>query len=254
MFCLCAQNWRVGDKVMVRTSAMHKGDNATIFLVLTDRTPTAYKAKMDVPGKWSDDYPLLSASQIRSKETKAAATFTLYSRVDLLYAGGEPHTRGSVMEILPGGRYRVRPDGCTPKWDEAVDRSQVRAAPYIADTDPDIASVIGKWAMFTPSYPNTVVHGNNIYREYGMSGKAPPLQINANGTFVWYDEYGKPPVKGNWVADAKVAGLGSGIESFNGIIIFDSQNNYHKVYRDRADHIVAKRLCMGTTEMGSRIK
>lgn len=248
-----AQTWRVGDKVQVRTSSMDKWDNATIFLVLTDRTPTAYKAKMDVPGKYADDYPLVSASQVRSASAKPTSSFAVNSRVDLLYPDGSPHTRGSIIEIMPDGRYKVAIDGCSHKWDETVDWNQVKAAPYIASTHPDIAALIGKWAMFTPSYPNTVVKGNDVYRQYGSGAKAPPMQINANGTYTWYMEFNKPPITGRWVTDAKVDGLTSGVESLNGIIIA-SAISYYKIYRDRPDHIICERLCWGTTDMGSRIK
>jgi hypothetical protein len=248
-----AQTWKVGDKVQVRTSSMDKWDNATIYLVLTDRTPTQYKAKMDVAGKYSDDYPLLRADQIRSRDAKPAATFTLNSRVDLLYTDGSPHTRGTVIEVMADGRYKVGIDGCPAKWNEVVDWNQLKPATSIAKTDPDIAALIGKWAMFTPSYPNTVIHDNKLYREYGTGAKAPPLLINANGTYVWYNEYNKPPISGSWITDAKVAGLTSGIESFNGIIIAD-HDYYYKVYKDRPDHIISERLCMGTTDMGTRIK
>ena len=245
--------WRVGDKVQVRTSSMDKWDNATIYLVLTDRTPTQYKAKMDIPGKYSDDYPLVRADQIRSINAKPTATFPMNSRVDLLYPDGGAHTRGSVIEILADGRYKVRIDGCSAKWDEVVDWNQLKPAPFIANTHPDIAALMGKWAMFTPSYPNTVIKGNDVYRQYGTGAKAPPLQINANGTFTWYNEFNKPPVTGNWVSDAKVQGLTSGVESFNGIIIND-HISYFKVYKDRPDHIICERLCWGTTDMGTRIK
>ncbi len=248
-----AQTWSVGDKVQIRTSSMDKWDNATIYLVLTDRTPTAYKAKMDVPGKYADDYPLLRAEQIRSVNTKPASKLALNSRVDLYYPDGAPHTRGSIIEIMADGRYKVGIDGCQPKWNEVVDWNQVKPAPAIDKTHPDIAAVIGKWAMFTPSYPNTVIHDNNLYRQYGTGAKAPPLLINANGTYVWYNEYNKPPVSGSWITDAKVEGLTSGIESFNGIIMAD-HDHYYKVYRDKPDHIVVERLCMGTTDMGTRIK
>jgi len=249
-----AQTFQVGDKVQVRSSSMDKWDNATIFLVLTDRTPTAYKAKMDIMGKWSDDYPLLSANQVRLiNNSTPAKRYAVNTRVDLLYPDGSAHTRGMITAIKADGRYEVTIDGCSAKWTEIVDWSQVRLAPTISTTHPDISAVIGKWAMFTPSYPNTVTRGNDVYRQYGSGAKAPPLLINANGTYVWYNEFNKPPIKGPWFADAKVEGLTSGIESFNGILIFDA-TFYYKVYRDRPDHIVCERLCWGTTDLGTRIK
>jgi hypothetical protein len=34
-------------------------------------------------------------------------------------------------------------------------------------------------------------------------GKSPGIQINGDGTYVWYQENGKPPVKGKWLPPLK---------------------------------------------------
>ena len=197
---------------------------------------------------------MLRADQIRSINAKPGISFPVNSRVDVYYDGGSPHARATVIEIKGGGRYKVRYDGCKAYRDEEVDWSQLKPAAYISSNDPSISPVFGKWAMFVYSYPNTVVKGNDLYREYGPGGKAPPLLINANGNFVWYDEYNKPPVKGTWTPHAKIEGLTTGTEAINGIIIYDSRGNYWKVYKDRADHIEARLMCSGETEGGTRIR
>lgn len=254
IFTNAQTSWQVGDKVQVKTSAMDRWENATILRVLTDRTPTAYKATLENVGNYADATPLLRADQIRSVNAKPGITFPLNSRVDVYYDGGSPHARATVIEIKGGGRYKVRFDGCKAYWDEVVDWSQLKPATYVSPNDPDITAVFGKWAMFVYSYPNTVVKGNDLYREFGPGGKAPPLLINANGSFVWYDEFNKPPVKGTWTPHAKIEGLTMGTEAVNGIIIYDSRGNYWKVYKDRADHVEARQMCSGLTEGGTRIR
>lgn len=241
--------WKVGDRVQVKSYSMDKWENATIGEV---RGTGAYKARLDVPGKYADDYPLVYQQQVRAIDAKPTGTYKVGNRVDLLYSDGRPHARASVGAILPDGRYKVIPDGCGTNFNEIVGWDQLRPAPFIATTHPDISSLIGKWALFTPSYPNTVIRGNDVYREYGMGGKAPPLEILANGTFVWYMEYKKPPVRGKWVQDAKVEGLTTGTGKYNGIIFSDGQY-YYKVYRDKPNHIICEKLCFGTIDMGTKI-
>ena len=247
-------NWQVGDKVQVKTYSMAKWENATILRVLTDRTPTMYKATLDNAAGYADATPLLAGNQVRSINAKPAINFSIKSRVDVTLDDGRPKGRATVIEIKSNGRYKVKYDGCKDYWDEDVDWSQLKTAAVVSSNDPDITAVIGKWAMFVYSYPNTVTIGNNVYREYGTGAKAPPLQINANGTYVWYDEYNKPPVKANWFTHAKIDGLTTGTESVNGIIIKDSYNIFWKIYKDRQDHIEARKMCSGETEGGSRIK
>ena len=111
--------------------------------------------------------------------------------------------------------------------------------------------------MFTPSYPNTVIHDSQIYREYGTGARTPPLLIKSNGTFVWYFDFGKKPVKGRWTPDAKVKGTTTGTQSVDGVIIKDPQSNPWKVYKrvvkgDSKAHITAERMCWGLTDIGTK--
>jgi hypothetical protein len=247
-------SWTVGDKVEVYDMYYNKWENGTVSIVLTDRTPQQWRVALDEPQGHAITDLTVTGVQIRAKAAKPNLALAVGSRVDAYYASGGPRGRATVIEIKPDGRYKVKYDGCKDHFDEEVDWSQLKPASIISSTDPDIRAVLGKWAMFVYSYPNTTVRSNDIYREYGTGAKAPPLTINADGTFVWYDEYNKPPVKGKWVTHAKITGLTMGTEAVNGIIIYDSRGNSWKIYKDRADHVEARQMCTGMTEGGTKIK
>jgi hypothetical protein len=246
--------WIVGDKVEAYDIYYSKWENATIIIVYTDRTPQQWRVSLDEPaGHNIADFPV-TADNIRARGAKANTGLSLNSRVDVYYNGNTPKGRGTIIEVLADGRYKIRYDGCAAYRDETLDWSQVKPASVVTANDPGITAVMGKWAMFVYSYPNTVVKGNDVYREYGSGAKAPPLQINNDGTYVWYDEYNKPPVNGNWNTHARIIGLTTGTEAVNGILIKDSRGILWKVYKDRPDHIEARKMCSGETEGGSRIK
>lgn len=246
-------DWKVGDKVEVYDIYYYKWENGTVAIVLTDRSPQQWRVSLDEPAGHAIADLSVTAAQIRARGSKPAFKLALSSRVDTYYADGSPHARGTVIEVLANGSYKVHEDGCNDKRDEVLDWSQVKPAAVLSAADPDISFLVGKWAMFVYSYPNTTVKGNDIYREYGTGAKAPPLQINANGSYVWYDEFNKPPVKGNWIADSKIEGLAMGTAKINGIIIKDSRGTLWKIYKDRENHIEARVLCSGLTQGGTRI-
>jgi len=189
----------------------------------------------------------------------AAGAFQLGDRVDVYAANNvDKAGRGTIIEVA-GGRYKVHYDGCGANFDALVDRSELHPAATISTDAPDIKFLIGAWKMFTPSYPNTVVHGNTVYREYGMGASAPPLRINADGTYVWYDEFNKPPVRGRWTPDAKIEGAKYWTNFANGVVIKDSKGGLWKVYRwksprDNEDHVTAQTMCSGQTVDGTRIR
>ena len=247
-------NWTANDKVEVYDMYTNKWENGTVLVELTDRTPHQWRVSLNEPTGHAITQLLVSAEQIRAIGAKPNIALAVNSRVDAYYASGSPKGRATIIEVKPNGRYKVKYDGCKDYWDEEVDWSQLKPASVISSTDPDIRDVLGKWAMFVYSYPNTTVRGNDIYREYGTGAKAPPLTINADGTFVWYDEYNKPPVKGKWSTHAKITGLTMGTEAVNGILIYDSRGNYWKIYKDRADHVEARLMCSGQTQGGTKIK
>lgn len=165
--------------------------------------------------------------------------------------------RGTVIEVA-GNRYKVHYDGCDPRRDGWEEIQDLHPAATISPTAAEIRFLVGNWAMFTPSYPNTIVRGNSVYREYGMGAKAPPLQIKADGTYVWHFDFGKPPVSGRWVPHAKIEGTQYGTETWDGVIIKAPGGGEWMVHRwnapgDTSDHITAQTMCSGQTVTGKRI-
>lgn len=246
-------NWQVGDKVEAYDMYNNKWDNGTITIVQKEYNPLQWRVTFDEPKGHTFEYLTLNAKQIRPKGSRSNYNFTVGSRVDAYYTSGEPKKRGTIIEDKGNGRFKVKYDGCADHWDEEVDWSQLKPESVVSATDPDITATFGKWAMFVYSYPNTYTDGDYIYRQYGTGAKAPPLQINANGTYVWYDEFNKPPVTGKWIPHAKIDGIKMGTEAVNGILIKDSRGYYWKVYKDRPNHIEARTMCSGLTQGGSRI-
>lgn len=185
--------------------------------------------------------------------------FNIGDRVDVIYSyNKDKGKRGTIVEAA-GGRYKVRYDGCEAYRDAFVEPEALHPAATISADALDIKFLIGKWATFTPSYPNTVANSGTIYREYGPGAKAPPLVINADGTYVWYFDYGKPPVRDQWTSHAKIEGTKYGTEMLNGVIIKDPKGAEWKVYRwkpegEKEDHITAQTMCSGMTVTGTRIQ
>lgn len=208
--------------------------------------------------------PLANDNQTVNKnptqQTNNGGAFNVGDRVDVIpIYSKDKGRRGTIIEVAANGQYKVHKDGCGDHWDSFEDRGALFPAATIDADDAEIKFLIGKWAMFTPSYPNTIVSGNNVYREYGMGAKAPPLQINADGTYVWYFDYGKPPVKGKWATHAKIEGTKYGTEVWNGVIIKDPNGGEWKVYRrkiegDNQDRITAQTMCSGMTVIGTRAR
>lgn len=246
-------NWQVGDKVEAYDMYNNTWSNGTVSIVLTDRTPLQWRVTFDDPKGHTFEYLSLTDKQIRARGVKGTS-FVLNQRVDAYYTSGDPKGRGTIIEVKGNGRYKVSYDGCASHWDEEVDWSQLKPESKVAANDADITATFGNWAMFVYSYPNTVTDGKYVYRVYGTGAKAPPLQINANGTYVWYDEYNKPPVKGTWTTHAKMVGLTMGTEAVNGILLKDSHGVLWKIHKDRPDHIEARKMCSGETQGGSKLK
>jgi hypothetical protein len=185
--------------------------------------------------------------------------FKVGDRVDVFAANNQDKARRGTIIEAAGGRFKVHYDGCEAAKDESVDRGELHPAATISAGAIEIQFLIGGWKMFTSSYPNTVVSGNTVYREYGMGASVPPLRINADGTYVWYDEYNKPPVKGRWTPDAKIEGAKFWAAFADGVVIKDSKGTEWKVYRwkpagDNTDRITAKTICANKTADGTRIR
>jgi hypothetical protein len=235
-----ATGWGQGTIMQTETNGNHKGP----YLVHFDGKDASFD-------EW------LYVASVRA--LGGAPAFKVGDRVDVFYAGsGEGKGHATVLEVQ-NGSYKVHYDGCKAYFDEVVDRGIVRPFSTLAPGSLEVKFLVGAWAMFTPSYPNTVVRGTDVFREYGPGAKSPPLQINADGTYVWNFDFGKEPVKGKWETDAKMPGakMGTGVD--DGILIKDPSGQPWKVHRwttaDKTiDRIEARLMCSGETMIGSRIR
>jgi len=193
-------------------------------------------------------------------EVRALAAFTplkVGSVVDVYYSAGVGRDRGVVRSVTTDGRYKIHFPGCSPSADELVDHALVLPPKTLSRSSARARFLIGRWIMFTPSYPNTVIHDGGIYREYGSGARTPPLVVRADGHYVWYFDFGKKPVRGTWRTDAKIPGADSGVATVDGLIIKDPQGQPWKIYRrtvkgDHRAHLTAQRLCSGITDIGTR--
>jgi hypothetical protein len=217
-----------------------------------------YLIHLDAPSQGS------GASDVSAfeNEVRALVAFTPFkvgSVVDVYYSPGVGRDRGIVKAVTSDGRYMIHFPGCSASADELVDHALVLPPRRLSRSSAHARFLIGKWIMFTPSYPNTVVHDGGIYREYGSGARTPPLTIKANGRYVWYFDFGKKPVRGRWKTDAKIPGADAGVATIDGLIIKDPQGTPWKVYKrrvkgDHKSHITAQRLCSGITDIGTKAR
>jgi hypothetical protein len=277
--------WKVGDKVEVEDIYTQKWEKATIIEV---KSWGAYKARLDNSPPRTEAELLLRPEQVRApaedsktvgdetaqpvdsagpvKTAMNTGSFKAGDRVIEFDPQGRNYVyRATILEV-GDGRYKIQRDGCTkyPMW---VDRLALRRAETISANDPEISYLIGKWAMLQPGAPNTVVRGADVYREYGLGGKADFLQINRNGTYVWQYESRTAPVKGRWrtepkieEAPAKASDSLKKSEDYSGIIVQDPAGNEWKVYKyvipeKGKDSIVAAHICQeGNRQIGTRVQ
>ena len=90
-------------------------------------------------------------------------------------------------------------------------------------------------------------------------GKSNDIQINGDGSYVWNQSRGKPPLKGHWTTDPKVKGADTGTAKIDGILVKDAQGQEWKVYRgivnsDKLDKVTIHQMCEGITEIGTRVR
>ena len=267
--------YRVGDTVEARSFFFNPPwHTARIVSVGTPCYPTApYRVHFIGPDAGDHGDPCVGPGDVRSVAAPAdvppvqpppgpapvntVGRFGIGDRVDVYSENNrDKGARGTIIADS-GNSYTIHYDGCEAYKDAVVDRSELHPAATISNTDPEIRFLMGSWKMFTSSYPNTVVHGTTVYREYGTGAKAPPLSIKPDGTYIWYDQFNKPPVKGTWRADAKVEGAKFWAAFADGVVIKDSDGTEWKVYRwrlDNQDRITVKTLCSGLTVDGTRVR
>jgi hypothetical protein len=169
-------------------------------------------------------------------------------RVDTFYNPKQGDKRGTVIAV-GDSKLKVHFDGCDPVRDQWFDHSLVRTPATISPNDPQILFLVGKWSMTTVATSALIT----------AWGKTNGLQINRDGTYVWYQDGGKPPVRGRWQTDAKVPGATDGLPALDGILIKDAGDILYKVYRwnpkgNTEDHITVERVCFGTSDIGRRVR
>lgn len=275
-----AQKFNVGDTVEAKSYIFnppwHKARVISVGQPCYENKP--YRVHFIGPDAGDHGDPCVGGDEIRAVETQPAlaadktnpagetnpgprgsSAFKIGDRVDVWAANNrDKAARGTIIENT-GGRYKVHYDGCEAYKDVFVEREELHPIATISADAPDIRFLIGAWKMFKPGSSNTVVQGNTVYREYGLGAKVPPLRINADGTYVWYDEFNQPPVKGTWTPDAKIEGAKYWTNFANGVVIKDSKGGQWKVYRwklegDNEDRITVKTLCAGAALDGTRIR
>lgn len=196
------------------------------------------------------DTPTATNQQVNTNGNQAANTgkFKVGDRVDDVQRG----IRGTVIEIN-GYNHKLHYDGCGEKFDVWADATEIRPETRISANNEDVRFLVGKWSM------TSVAVNSDSWGTIAAWGKAPGLQINSDGTYIWYQGEGKDPIKGKWTPHAKIEGARTGTEVENGIIIKDAKDTEWKVYRrkstlDNDDHITIRLMCTGMTEMGTRVR
>jgi hypothetical protein len=253
--------YAAGDRVEVNTYGTDGKYQTGTITKVDDQRPNGnlkYLIHLDAPspGSGASD---VSAFENEVRPLVAFTPFAVGSVVDVYWSPGVGRDRGTVKEVLPDGRYKVHFPGCNASTDPLVDHALVLPPKKLSRSSRQAKFLIGKWIMFTPSYPNTVVHDGTIYRQYGSGARTPPLVIKAGGKFVWYFDFGKKPVRGRWKTDAKIPGADNGVATIDGLVIKDPQGNPWKVYKrtvkgDHKSHITAQRLCSGITDIGTKAR
>ena len=166
--------------------------------------------------------------------------------VDTFYDQNRGHNRGTIIEA-GDRRYKVHYTGCAKTWDEWVDSSLVQPPATIAADAPEIKYLFGRWRL-----TEVAVGGNFV-----AWGQAPGIQINADGTYIWYQGARQPAVTGKWVTDAKMPKLNEGTPKFDGIIVKDEVGQEWKAFHwivkgETKDLIEIDRMCLGLSKVGSR--
>ncbi len=118
----------------------------------------------------------------------------------VMYRGGGPiWERGAKIVSYDAGKrsYRIQ----TNAGGDIVPCHSV-AKPNQFDND----FFVGKWAVFVGGAATTFERGGDLYRRFSGGAKLPPLEIKADGTFVWRDDRGRA-IRGNWEPREGVPGI-----------------------------------------------
>jgi hypothetical protein len=178
-----------------------------------------------------------------------AGNLRVGSRVDVYYAPNQPHGRGVIVDAN-SSQYKVHFDGCEDKFDAWSDFARVRSEAAIGPDDADVQYLFGRWSMVVSGMSSVAV----------AWGKAPGLEVRGDGTYTWYQDKGREPVKGRWTTYPKLEGANKfSIDFEDGILIRDPEGRPWKVFRSSgaggAETISVNRLCYGAIrQTGFRAK
>ena len=254
--------WKVGDKIETRNLSKD-WVSGTIIGTVDWNGRLLYRVQLDDPNAPTVYFNHTDPADIRPRGgvttgvappkdgprlPKANGAFKAGDRVDTFYNQKQGHNRGTVIDV--GDRkYKVHYRGCSTAFDEWVDASLVQPPASISSNAVEITYLFGRWRT------TTVAVGGN----YAVWGSSPGIQINQDGTYVWFQPDRKPSVKGKWETDAKVPGLVEGTPKFDGVIVKDGDGIEWKAFKwnikgDLQDHIEIDRLCLGMSEVGTRVR
>src|SRR4051794_35850356 len=159
--------YSVGQRVEAMNSFTDGWQAGTVTQV-NDERPThgnlKYLVHLDRPATDGEDDWSFFENEVRPLQ--AFAPLRVGARVDVYYSPGNGKGRGKVIGAPDAsGRYLIHYDGCGKYLDERVDHALVVKAKRLPRSSHAVRFLLGKWIMFTPSYPNTVVHDGELYRE-----------------------------------------------------------------------------------------
>lgn len=260
--------WKVGDKIEVKNMSS-EWVRATIIKIEDWRDAGrgfAYRVEVEDPNA-PNRYWAAAANTIRALPNQTVnkqadnknvggnpqpnadgGTFKVGDRVDVYYNEKQGKNRGTIIEAKEG-KFKVHYTGCKDYWDEWVDRLSVHSPATISADATEIKFLFGKWALTTVGISSDAI-------AWGKSGG---VQINDDGSYVWYQDKGKAPVKGKWITDARVPGADNGTQNFDGVLIKDADGQDWKVFKwavknDTRDHVEVQLMCSGISDIGSRVR
>lgn len=119
----------------------------------------------------------------------------------LYRAGGPKWYSGATIEAYDAAKrqYRLRLD--TGGGDILPAHSVFRPGDKI-----DNSFFIGKWVVFVSGSTSTYTQGKEGFRRFSEGMKLPPLEIKADGTYVWRELGGKV-IKGKWRGEKTAPGI-----------------------------------------------
>lgn len=261
LFAQGAKQWNVGDKVEI-LNLTKEWVPGTIIGTVDWGGKLMYRVQLDDPNASTVYFNHTPAADIRSRGDQNGGdprpgvrpvddpapnpgNGAGGGKVDVYYNATMGKNRGVITETK-GNKVKIHYPGCTPVWDEWVDRGLIHAAATISATAAPISFLFARWTLTKVGLSATAT----------AWGKAEGIEINADRTYIWYQGGARAPVRGSWVTDARVPGADSGTQFFDGVLIKDALGQEWKVFKwsvkGYPDGIEVQRMCSGEVIVGSR--